>query len=90
MVSNLYCLQDAVAKVFMQPFMAGNDDVAVRSFRNAIQKGQGSLADNPGEFNLYLIGTYDDQVGFVSAVTPIDLVVTGAALVSTLKGGKDA
>lgn len=41
---------------------------AIRSFRQAVNDPQTPIHGNPTDFELYVIGQYDDQAGTITAV----------------------
>lgn len=63
MENGMYVVRDAAAKNYLAPFMAINDDVAIRQFAAAFMDHAGIMANNPGDFDLYRIGTFDQSLG---------------------------
>lgn len=61
MVKNNYGIFDSCARIFINTFLAENDDVAVRSFKRDIQKAPDSVPVD--DFILFKLGTYDDEKG---------------------------
>ena len=51
---------------FMNPFYQNNDEVALRTFKNACNDTQPTAANiNPEDKELYKLGTFDDSTGEV-------------------------
>lgn len=57
---DMYAIKDVVSGAFAPPFLGKNDAVAIRSFRKTL--GQNPF---PDDYELYLIGGYDDETGLV-------------------------
>lgn len=65
MKSFLYGVRDKVAGSFGAPFMAVNDDVARRQFAFAFKDERSVLSSSPGDYELHLIGQFDQENGEV-------------------------
>lgn len=72
MDNGMYVVRDAAADNYLAPFMAVNDAVAVRQFAAAFMDHAGIMANNPGDFDLYRIGHFNQSVG---ELTPEDRIV---------------
>jgi hypothetical protein len=62
-----YSIRDNIAKFFNFPFMAMNDDDAIRSFTNSIKK---EMPDRLEEYSLYHNGWFDDSTGAFESLEP--------------------
>jgi hypothetical protein len=76
MLHYVVCVKDRAAEVFNRPFFVPHRNVAVRDFTDEVNR---SAADNqlnkhPDDFDLYLLGTYDDNTGFFNLDVPTVLV----------------
>jgi len=67
MTQNVYSIKDAKAGTYGNPFYAINDGVATRSFEQAASDPQTTIHANPEDFNLYKIGTFDDNEGIITS-----------------------
>ena len=63
MIQNAYSIKDAKANVFSAPFFSINDQVALRSFDQAKIDPNTTINQNPQDFSLYRLATFDDQSG---------------------------
>lgn len=80
MVYNVYSIRDNKT-AFMQPLYDQSDASAIRGFARAINN-EGTIFDfAPADFDLYMVGTFDDQSGELKAVSPIRFVASGSSLV---------
>ena len=56
-----YAIRDVVTELFAPPFLAENDNTAIRTFETSRQK-----QPFPQDYELYLIGSYDTSSGIIS------------------------
>lgn len=79
---NMYAIRD-VKTAFMQPFIAINHQSAMRGFHMDLVNAKGSnsmMGFAPEDFDLYYIGTFDNDSGVVSPLTVPELVQSGSLL----------
>lgn len=69
-----YAVKDAMTERFMNPALSESDDVAIRQFRSNINNIP-LWRDNPQDFDLFSLGTYDDATGEI--VTDMHKVING-------------
>lgn len=55
-----YVLHDITSETHTYPFFASNNQVAKRITQNMVKQPGSIIYDNPEDFRLYCIGTYDD------------------------------
>lgn len=85
MLQFVVSVKDRAADVFNRPFFVPHRNVAVRDFTDEVNR---SAADNPlnkhpDDFDLYVLGTFDDNTGvFVMEDTPLVLVRAKDVLIS--------
>lgn len=60
---SIYSIKDTAVQKFMPAFTAPNDASATRAVRNILNKPGSELAFQPEDYELYLIGFYDDDSG---------------------------
>lgn len=71
MTKIMCAVYDTVAKVYAPPFYVNTKGEALRSLSNAVNdKQMGDLAKHPSDFILYVIGSFDDNAGLLTAVVP--------------------
>ena len=66
MIHQIYAMKDNLANVFMQPQLFQNENVALRNFSEIIN-GQSLFKNNPADFELWKLGEFDDQEGFITS-----------------------
>lgn len=59
----VFSIFDEKAKVFSNPFYMGHNGQALRAFSDLVQDKQSSIAKHPGDYKLYLLGTFNDVSG---------------------------
>lgn len=80
----VYSIRDK-ATAFMAPMVDVNEQSAIRNFAQAVNSGNGSLAFQPGDFDLYKVAEFDDQKGTLFPIEPIQFIVNG----NNLKKGSE-
>ncbi len=82
----VYSVKDNASGTFLPPFTAYSDTVAKRDFKcqydDAVRNvPSSSLAMFPGDFDLYLLGTFDNESGkFCLPDGYCDLILSGRSL----------
>lgn len=79
MIYGIYSIRDSLTG-FMSPALDINDQSAIRNFSRAINSGEGLMDFAPKDFDLYLVGQFNNQTGVLEPVVPVQMVVSGASL----------
>lgn len=66
MKQHLFAIEDTVLKSFGPPFAQANDLVAKRTCKNLISDPASQISKSPGDFNLWFLGVYDDELGEIT------------------------
>jgi len=69
MILKAYSIRDAKAEVFNTPFFQKTHGEAERNFQQLVKDGKSMVAQYPEDYDLYYLGTYDDQTG---TIDPLD------------------
>lgn len=80
MMLNAYSIFDNKALTFNPPFFQHNDAVARRMLSELAVDLNTQIGRHPGDFVLYCIGTYNDQTGELSPISPRRHIVDAIAL----------
>lgn len=84
---NILCsIFDSKAAFWSAPRTFRNKADALRSFEMAINSGDG-YGMHPEDFGLFYIGDFDEDTGFVVAVTPV-VIEIGINLVKQVENDK--
>jgi hypothetical protein len=70
MIQVIVSVKDTAAQAFGRPVFVPAIPVAVRSFRDEVNRKDSNedLARHPDDFELYEIGTFDDATGIVQVL----------------------
>jgi len=77
MLQFVVSVKDRAADVFNRPFFVPHRNVAVRDFTDEVNRSSSDnqLNKHPDDFDLYLLGTFDDNAGtFAMEEQPVVLV----------------
>ena len=81
----MYSVKDELTGKFMNPMFIEKEDhaenQAIRQFKSNINNIK-LWKDNPNDFSLYLVGSFDDENGASS--TPITKIISGRSLVDVI------
>lgn len=77
MLQYVVSVQDRASGVFNRPFFVPHRNVAIRDFTDEVNRSavDNQLNKHPDDFDLYLLGQFDDNTGtFISEGAPQVLV----------------
>lgn len=81
MIHFIIAVRDRQLDAFMRPFTAQTTGQAIRSFKDEVNRKDSELHAHPEDYELYQLGTFNEQTGQVTALEkPLQL-----ALASNLK-----
>lgn len=66
-----FTVYDSKAQAYLPPFFLTAEGLASRSYADCINSESHQFAKNPGDYTLFIIGTFDDSSGSLEACTPI-------------------
>jgi hypothetical protein len=80
-----YSIFDKTAGAYSNPFFALNDGMAVRMFSQVVNDPNSHINKQPNEFNLYLLGEFDEHSGVISGLSDgPDIVIFGSEVVESV------
>lgn len=68
---NIYAIRDNQVAAFSQPFYSQTNGSALRAFSDHVNENGTPANKHPQDFDLYQLGTYDDQTGAITSMTPV-------------------
>lgn len=77
MILGVYVVRD-VKSTFMTPTVDQNDNTAIRNFAHAVMKSDSVISSHKKDFELYKIGTYDNETGFIEKLDVRELLAEGS------------
>lgn len=84
MISGMFAVFDHKAKVFGKPFYENRVELAVRSVAAGIMDPQSMLSKFPEDFDLYRLGSFNDENGSFDLLPQPEIICK----LSQLNGGK--
>lgn len=81
MILSIYALHDRVAGFYGQPFFLHTDGEAVRAVAELARDPSTTVGRHPGDYALYRLGTFDNQIGRFEPESPQHVV----NVISTLR-----
>jgi hypothetical protein len=72
-------VKDRAADVFVNPFTVPHRNVAIRDFTDQVNSAgaDNPLNKHPDDFDLYLLGEFDDNTGMFSSPEGVTVLVRG-------------
>ncbi len=71
----MFSIRDAKSEIFTNPFYKATHGEAERDFRTTVNNDKTTLNRYPEDFDLYYLGTYDDNTGFTASLdTPQHII----------------
>lgn len=82
-VFKLASVYDSASQVFARPFPVIANGQAIRDFTDEVNRvaDDNPLYKHPSDYVLYIIGSFDDQSGFIDALTTPEVLVRGKDVV---------
>lgn len=75
MTKNAYAIRDSKAEIFYPPFYQHTHGAAERDMKTLVNDKSSTIAKHPEDFDLWLLGSFDDNTGVFTALpTPTHLV----------------
>ena len=77
MMQKLYMIYDSKSETFTAPTVNPARGQALRSFSDAVNAGEGVLANHPEDFTLFEIGDFDVKTGAITLYEARQSVANG-------------
>lgn len=84
MILRIYSVYDGAVQAYMPPFFERANGAALRAFQNAVQDEKHVFSKRPADYQLMILGEFDDATGYVERLGPellaraVDLVLPQA------------
>jgi len=79
MIYNMYSVYDIKAEAYAPPFFLARDEVAKRTFLDAMSDPGHPMAAHPEDYVLYRLADFDDETGTVASVKQPVQIMAGKA-----------
>ena len=83
MIHKIFTVFDQKAKAYLPPFFMHQEGMSVRTFKDCVQSSDHQFGKNPEDYQLFSLGTFDDENGKIEQKSP-DLVVSAVQLVEDI------
>lgn len=70
METKVFAIYDEAAQAYMQPFFSHTRGLAIRGIVTALKNAENLFSQNPKDFSLYEVGTWNDLSGVISSTHP--------------------
>lgn len=74
-IMQICAVRDRAVDGFMQPFFVPAIGLALRSFSDEVNRPESPMYAHPEDYDLFHIGTYDDQKGALLPLDPRQLAI---------------
>ncbi len=78
MIYGVYSIYDQAAGVFCAPTIDISDASAVRGFQQALANSGSIMNFKPDDFDLYQVGTFDVETGYLDSLVPPSRLFVGS------------
>jgi len=87
----VFTVYDSAARKYLEPFFAETVEVACRMFRALVNKDGHQFNRFPEDYTLFHIGSYNDDEGQLSAITPhsLGVALTYVSRLQLMEGTND-
>jgi len=68
MLKQMYSIRDSKAQIFHIPYFNNTHGEAERNFSELVKDEKSMISKYPDDYDLYHVGTYDDQTGLVESL----------------------
>jgi len=77
MIYRCYSVRDLKAAAFAPPFFLGRDEVAVRTFSDALADPTHPMHAHPEDYQLFYLGEFNDETGLLQGADTPRFLVNG-------------
>lgn len=89
MIQKMFAVYDLKAVAYLQPFFSCNPGSAVRAFGDAVRDGKSPLSIHPEDYQLFELGTFDDNSGVLVGLVTAKWLSSGVDHVSGVARGPE-
>lgn len=71
-------VRDSAVDAYARPFFVPSTAVAVRSFRDEVNRAESPMHAHPGDYELFELGSFDEESGKFENLASVRSLVRGA------------
>lgn len=79
MISQIMAVRDIKMEAYNAPFTVAKVGAAIRSFTDAVNSKEGDIAKHAKDFDLFHLGTYNDETGLIESFDQPKHILNGEA-----------
>lgn len=76
----IFAVHDSKAHSYLQPWFMHNDEMAIRSFTQAVKNPDTNFSQAPLDYTLFHIGTYDDETSIITSNCPPKMLLSASQI----------
>lgn len=80
MLHKMYSIRDMKSETYGPPHAAPTHGAAERNFGTLVNQKETTIHQHPGDYDLFYIGTYDDNSGKFTALDAPEHIISAASL----------
>jgi hypothetical protein len=80
MIFQIVAIHDRALDAYQQPFLVRAIGEAIRAFQDAINKPESPMYAHPDDYDLYMIGTYNDESAKITQAAEPQQIAIGKQL----------
>lgn len=85
MIKSIFGIFDNKAEIFQQTFESINVPTAIRAFSQLVNDNRSSINQNPDDYVLFKLGSFDDQKGiYTNETAPLNICMASNCIVKPL------
>lgn len=73
----IFTIRDRALGAYMQPWCAQSIGLALRMFQDELANEQGQMHKHPDDYDLYHVGTFEDDIGHIVPLEAPKQIATG-------------
>lgn len=89
MIKYMFVIYDNVAELYSSPFFNVRQEAAIRDVLRAALSDESEIFHAPKDYDLYLIGEYDDETGIVTANAEKEFITNAYVLKLQHEGNQE-
>lgn len=82
----MFVVYDNKAELYSSPFFSVRKESAVRDFLRAAQSPESEIHHTPADYDLYAIGTYEDETALITPWTQKEFITNAYVLAKQAEG----
>lgn len=82
----IFVVYDNKSELYSSPFFSVRKESAVRDFQRAAQSPESEIYHTPADYDLYCLGTYEDETAEIKTFPKREFITNAYVLVKQIEG----